>query len=458
MYMYYCVSVSKHLKLIAVSSVFSFASDQLNHSDCMVCPNPVDVNTWAMFGNTTFYEYDVRKLVLQNLFNRVCLSFKLVLDHILWFLQDMEGKWESRDLRTIDAETEMELVHAGMSQMMHQHLSNLYTNPGEGICMFASKYREEEMSRIERMPMEDVNIGDELEQKIQEVMMQMKTSMIMENLMQPLQMMADEENDPVNKSLISGSVMGLSMVQGVHMMMMKSQVTGERFPSNTTRLMLGQMLKGLAQIHHMAQTHPMMASMYGLQVLSYAQALRIVTQAMQEYRLLPEKAIHMLMRISGNMMNRIMHSMSNGTGSNSWEMPSMTCPFGQQIDMVSKALLTLSNGWDGMAESNRPAMTEPTMATAMCHANILRVFMHKGGYKLIRKAHLKRFLMENGMKQGTLLNIISGIQRTKPFILSLSLLVFIEKYMYIQISRLIGEVNNYSRVEKIVRSYTGNSA
>lgn len=380
------------------------------------------------------------------------------MDPVLWLLQDMEGKWESRDLRTIDAETEMELVHAGMSQMMHQHLSNLYTNPGEGICMFAAKYRAEEMSRIERMPMDDVKIGDELEQKIQEVMMQMKTSMIMDNLMQPLQMMADEENDPVNKSLISGSVMGLSMVQGVHMMMMKSQVTGERFPSNTTRLMLGQMLRGLAQVHHMVQTHPLMAGMYGPQVLSYAQALRIVTHAMQEYRLLPEKVIHMLMRVSGNMMNRIMHSKSNGTGSNSWEMPSMVCPFGQQIDMVSKALLTLSNGWDGMAESNRPAMTEPTMATAMCHANILRVFMHKGGYKLIRKAHLKRFLMESGMKQGTPLNIITGIQRTKPFILSLSLLVFIEKYMYIQFSRLIGEVNNYSRVEKIVRGYTGNSA
>lgn len=76
-YMYYCVLISKHQILTAVSSAFSFASDQLNHSDCMVCPNPVDVNTWAMFGNTTFYEYDVRILVLQNLFNRVCLSFKL---------------------------------------------------------------------------------------------------------------------------------------------------------------------------------------------------------------------------------------------------------------------------------------------------------------------------------------------------------------------------------------------
>lgn len=36
---------------------FLSADDEME--DCMMCPNPLAMNTWAMFGNRTFYEYDV---------------------------------------------------------------------------------------------------------------------------------------------------------------------------------------------------------------------------------------------------------------------------------------------------------------------------------------------------------------------------------------------------------------
>lgn len=321
----------------------------------------------------------------------------------------MEGEWIGNDLRMMNADTEMELVHAGMSQMMQQHLSDLYSDPNGGICMFVNKFQEETMDRIKKMAMIDIELGQQLEMKIQAVMKEMQSSMDISSSLQSFQAWGEMEMDPVNKSLIIGSYTGLSMVYGVNMLMMQSRMTGTRFPSNMTRIMLGQMLRGMGQLNYVAEMHPMMASMYGQEMLKYAQALRIVTHFLHENQLLPVKVAHVLMKLTGVIMSKQMNPMSNQTGGNSWTMPSMSCPFGHQINLVSKALLKLSNGWDGEAQYDRPVDTD-RMRMTMCRANILRVFMLKGGYKLIRKAHLKRVLMENGMKPGKFKALCAGFQ------------------------------------------------
>lgn len=314
-------------------------------------------------------------------------------------LQDMEGEWTGRDLRMMNEDTEMELVHAGMSQMMQQHLSNLYSHSSEGICMFVDKLQDETMDRIQKMAMIDIQVGEQLEMKIQAAMKEMQSSMGVSSSLQSFLDWGEMEMDPVNKSLIIGSYTGLSMVYGVNMLMLQSRMTGTRFPSNTTRMMLGQMLRGMGQLNYVAEMHPMMASMYGLEMLKYAQALRLVTHFLHENQLLPVKVAHVMMKLTGVIMSKQMNPMSNQTGSNSWTMPSMNCPFGPQMNLVSKALLKLSNGWDGEVEHDRP-VDKDRMKMAMCRTNILRVFMLKGGYKLIRKAYIKRILMENGMKPG----------------------------------------------------------
>lgn len=314
-------------------------------------------------------------------------------------LQDMEGEWTGRDLRMMNEDTLMELVHAGMSQMMQQHLSNLYSHSSEGICMFVDKLQDETMDRIQKMAMIDIQVGEQLEMKIQAAMKEMQSSMGVSSSLQSFLDWGEMEMDPVNKSLIIGSYTGLSMVYGVNMLMLQSRMMGTRFPSNTTRMMLGQMLRGMGQLNYVAEMHPMMGSMYGLEMLKYAQALRLVTHFLHENQLLPVKVAHVMMKLTGVIMSKQMNPMSNQTGSNSWTMPSMNCPFGLQMNLVSKALLKLSNGWDGEVEHDRP-VDKDRMKMAMCRTNILRVFMLKGGYKLIRKAYIKRILMENGMKPG----------------------------------------------------------
>lgn len=359
-------------------------SNRNQRNNCILCPNPVDLKTWALFGNMTFYEFD-----------------------------DMEGEWTGRDLRMMNEDTLMELVHAGMSQMMQQHLSNLYSHSSEGICMFVDKLQDETMDRIQKMAMIDIQVGEQLEMKIQAAMKEMQSSMDVSSSLQSFLDWGEMEMDPVNKSLIIGSYTGLSMVYGVNMLMLQSRMTGTRFPSNTTRMMLGQMLRGMGQLNYVAEMHPMMASMYGLEMLKYAQALRLVTHFLHENQLLPVKVAHVMMKLTGVIMSKQMNPMSNQTGSNSWTMPSMNCPFGPQMNLVSKALLKLSNGWDGEVEYDRP-VDKDRMKMAMCRTNILRVFMLKGGYKLIRKAYIKRILMENGMKPDDLMRIPKECRR-HPF-------------------------------------------
>lgn len=291
----------------------------------------------------------------------------------------------------------MDLVHAGMSQLMHRHLSELYSEQHGGLCMFFHRFQKDSMKMLNEMMVPNARIGADLEAKIQQMIKAIESYTDVSSAMQSMQEWADKEMDTVNKSLIIGSHTGLSIIQGINMAMMQTRFTGQPFPANATRLMLGPMLKGLAHLHYLLEMHPMIGGMYGGEMLKYAQTVRLVAHYLHHYNLLPEEVANSLMKIANFMMNKHIHPMTNDTGSNSGHAPSMTpCPFDKQIDLVSNVLLTMAKGWDG--EEMKHARENP--AVGICRANLLRVFLFRGGYKLVRKGYVRKVLMEMRMKPG----------------------------------------------------------